>query len=215
MEISNLELAQNWDNWYNIVFNAIDKKLSFYPNWTWQANRFDGVLPSNKQILKSVSKKLKQLWVSTKNYWEWIINIDDFDTDMWIIQIFYPFQIQWKSVWNPALNQQVWMCVSYDLNIQKIVSVIDTDIAIYEWANYFIADKSIIEESIEKWWNYYFQWALHENSTVVLLDNMEIVYLEKITDDGMLFYVPWIMWTVETNIENYMWPKYIYQEIIK
>lgn len=215
LEISNFELTQNWDNWYNIMFSANDKKLSFYPNKTWQSVRFDGVLPTNKQILKAISKNLQKLWISTKNYWDGIVNTKDFDIDMWIIQIFYPFQIQWKSVWNPELQQQIWMNIAYDLNQQRIVSIIDIDIATYEASNYLTLDKTSIEESIEKWWNYYSQWALHENSTVVLFDDMEVIYLEKIAEDWTIFYVPGIKWTVSTSLEDYAGPKYIFQEIIK
>jgi hypothetical protein len=35
--------------------------LSFYPNNTWQAQKFEDKLPSEKQIIKAVEKDLKQL----------------------------------------------------------------------------------------------------------------------------------------------------------
>lgn len=215
LEIQSFELSQIWNNWYNISFSANDKSLSFYPNSQRQTKEYEWKLPTNKQIIKSVENKLRQFWISTQNYGDWIADIENFDYDMWIIQIFYPFEVQWKSVWNPDANQQIWMHIAYDINVNQIVSILNYDIATYEASNYTTMDKQEIEIWIEEWWQYYFQWALHSNSTVVLFDSMETVYLEKIWEDWNIYYVPAIKWEVSTSVDNYIWPKYIFQEIVK
>jgi hypothetical protein len=156
---------------------------------------------------------LKNLWVSLKNYWEWVIKLEEFDENMWILQVFYPFLINWKTVRNGESDQQIWMQIAYDLNLQKVVSVIWIDIATYDVSNYPTLEKKIIESEIEKWWEYYNQWALHENSTVVLFDWMEVVYTEKIID-WEIMYVPAIRSTVSTSIENYMGTSTVYEEIV-
>ena len=216
LDIMNLEMEQSVENWYNITFDNRNSKLNFYPNSSWNATEYLGKLPSNKQVLKNVEKDLKNLWVSLKNYWDWIVNTEDFDKNMWILQIFYPFIIQWKTVRNAESDQQIWMQIAYDLNLQKVVSVIWMDIATYDVSNYPTMEKIVIEYWIEQWWEYYNQWALHENSTVILFDSMETVYVEKTLHEDTLhtIYVPAIRSTVSTSVENYVGPSTVYQEII-
>ena len=213
LDIMNLEMEQSVENGYNIIFDNRNSKLYFYPNSLWKASEYLGKLPSNKQVIKNVEKDLKNLWVSLKNYWEWVIKLEEFDENMWILQVFYPFLINWKTVRNGESDQQIWMQIAYDLNLQKVVSVIWIDIATYDVSNYPTLEKKIIESEIEKWWEYYNQWALHENSTVVLFDWMEVVYTEKIID-WEIMYVPAIRSTVSTSIENYMGTSTVYEEIV-
>ena len=216
LDIMSLEMEQSVENGYNIMFDTRNTKLYFYPNSSWKASEYLGKLPSNKQLLKNVEKNLKKLWVTLKNYWDWIVKIEDFDENMWIIQIFYPFIINWKTVRYPEWDSQIWMHVWYDLNLQKVVSVVWTDIATYDVSNYPSLEKNIIESEIEKWGEYFNQWALHENSTVVLFDSMEVVYIEKTLHEDAVrtIYVPAIRATVSTSIENYVGPSVVYQEII-
>ena len=213
LDIMNIEMEQSVENWYNITFDNRNMKLYFYPNRSRKATEYVGKLPSNKQVLKNVEKELKNLWVSLKNYWEWIINVEDFDSSMWILHVFYPFLIQWKSVRDGESDQQIWMQIAYDLNLQKVVSIIWMDIATYDVSNYPTLEKKVIESRIEQWWEYYNQWALHENSTVVLFDWMEVVYTEKMLD-WEIIYVPTVRSTVSTSIENYVGPSTVYEEII-
>ena len=214
LEIVWLNIQQNIENWYYISFDGDGQTLNFYPNDTWQAQKFDGKLPSKKQITKAVEKDLKQLWVWTKNYWNAEVDFDHYDENMWIINVFYPFIIQWKEVWNPDIEERIWMRIAYDLNLQKVVSIDRIDIATYDVSNYPTLDKSYIEEEIEKWWEFFEQWALHENSTIVLFDNMQIVYIPKY-EDWTTYYIPAIKWEVDTNLEKYRWPNYVFQEIVQ
>ena len=214
LEIVWLNIQQNIENWYYISFDGDSQTLNFYPNDTWQAQKFDGKLPSKKQITKAVEKDLKQLWVWTKNYWNAEVDFDHYDENMWIINVFYPFIIQWKEVWNPDIEERIWMRIAYDLNLQKVVSIDRIDIATYDVSNYPTLDKSYIEEEIEKWWEFFEQWALHENSTIVLFDNMQIVYIPKY-EDWTTYYIPAIKWEVDTNLEKYRWPNYVFQEIVQ
>ena len=214
LEIMNIEIEENSDNWYNIVFDNRSQKLHFYPNKNWKSNKYDGKLPSKKHIIKDVEKNLKLIWISTKNYGNWLVDFENYDENMWIIQIFYPFKIQWKSVWNGETNQQIWINISYDLNLEKIVSIIWIDIATYDVSNYPTLEKSQIEYWIEQWWEYYTQWALHENSKIVLFDSMDVVYITKLWLNWETIYVPAIRWTVSTSIENYNWPEVIFQELV-
>ncbi len=216
LDIMSLEMEQSVENGYNIMFDTRNTKLYFYPNSSWKASEYLGKIPSNKQLLKNVEKDLKKLWVTLKNYWDWIVKVEDFDENMWIIQVFYPFIINWKTVRYPEWDNQIWMHVSYDLNLQKVVSVVWTDIATYDVSNYPSQEKNIIESEIEKWGEYFNQWALHENSTVVLFDSMEVVYIEKTLHEDAIrtIYVPAIRATVSTSIENYVGPSVVYQEII-
>ena len=108
LEIVWLNIQQNIENWYYISFDGDSQTLNFYPNDTWQAQKFDGKLPSKKQITKAVEKDLKQLWVWTKNYWNAEVDFDHYDENMWIINVFYPFIIQWKEVWNPDIEDWIW-----------------------------------------------------------------------------------------------------------
>ena len=216
LDIMSLEMEQSVENGYNIMFDTRNTKLYFYPNNSWKASEYLGKLPSNKQLLKNVEKDLKNLWITLKNYWDWIVNFEDYDENMWIIQVFYPFIINWKTVRYPEWNNQVWMRVAFDLNLQKVVSVIWMDVSTYDVSNYPTFDKKIIETEIEKWWEFFNQWALHENSTVILFDSMEVVYIEKTLheDKVRVIYVPAIKATVSTSIENYIGPSVVYQEII-
>ena len=214
LDIMSIEMEQSVENWYNIYFDSRNMKLYFYPNSSRESSEYLWKLPSNKQILKNVEKDLKNLWVSLKNYWEWVVDTANFDESMWIINIFYPFIIQWKAVRNVESDQQIWMNVAYDLHLQKIASIVWIDISTYDVSNYPIIDKNIIEYEIEQWWKYYHQWALHENSTVILFDSMEIVYVEQISQDWEIMYVPAIRSTVSTSVENYAGPSVIYEEII-
>ena len=100
------------------------------------------------------------------------------------------------------------------MNLQKVVSIDRIDIATYDVSNYPTLDKSYIEEEIEKWWEFFEQWALHENSTIVLFDNMQIVYIPKY-EDWTTYYIPAIKWEVDTNLEKYRWPNYVFQEIVQ
>ena len=213
LDIMNLEMEQSVENWYSIIFDNRNMKLYFYPNSSWKASEYLGKLPSNKQILKNVEKDLKNLWVSLKNYWEWVIKLENFDESMWILQIFYPFLINWKTVRDGESNQQIWMQIAYDLNLEKVVSIIWMDIATYDVSNYPTLEKKIIESGIEQWGEYYNQWALHEDSTVILFDLMEVVYIEKIVD-WEIIYLPAIKSTVSTSIESYVGPSTVYEEII-
>ena len=213
LDIMNLEMEQSVENWYNITFDNRNMKLYFYPNSSRKASEYLGKLPSNKQVIKNVEKDLKNLWVSLKNYWEWVVKLEDFDESMWILQIFYPLLIQWKTVWNGESDQQIWMQIAYDLNLQKVVSVVWMDIATYDVSNYPTLEKKVIESEIEQWGEYFNQWALHENSTVVLFNWMEVVYMEKIID-WEIMYIPTIRSTVSTSIENYVGPSVVYEEII-
>jgi hypothetical protein len=212
LEIAWLSINQNTENWYFIAFDSNSQTLNFYPNDSREAQEYTGEVPSKKQIIKAVEKELKQLWVSIKNYWDWEINIEDYDDGMWIVGIFYPFKIQWRDVRNVDLEDRIWMSVGYDLNLQKVVSVVWIDIAAYDISNYPTLDREYIKDEIEKWWSYYNQWALHEDSTVVLFDNMEVVYIPRY-DNETTYYVPAIKWEVDTALESYRWPKYVFQEI--
>ena len=214
LEMIRFEMNQNIENWYSIIFDKETQKLHFSPNETRESSDFSWSIPSNKQILKSVEKNLKLLWISLKNYWKWIIDSDDFDDNMWIVQIFYPLQLDWKNVWDPEQLQQIWIRIAYDLNLDKIVYINDIDIAKYEVSNYSTLEKWQIEDKISQWWSYFLQWALHENSVVILFDSMEIVYIEKKLDNWDIFYVPAIKWNISTSIENYSGPDIIFQEII-
>ena len=214
LEMERFEMSEMTENWYTILFDNRTQKLSFYPNESWKAWDFQWTLPSKKKIIKAVEKELKLLWISLKDYGEWVVNVDDFDENMWIIQIFYPFKLQWKDVRNAGENKQIWMDIAYDLNLQKIVYVNNIDIAKYQISDYSVVEKSILEDKIEQWWSYFSQWALHEYSTLVMLDSMEVVYLEKMKEDWNIYYVPAIKGTVSTSLENYEWPKVIFQELI-
>ena len=213
LDIMNLEMEQSVENGYNITFDNRNLKLYFYPNSSWKASEYLWKLPSNKQVLKNIEKDLKNLWVSLKNYWEWVVNVEEFDENMWILQVFYPLLINWKTVRDGESDQQIWMQIAYDLNLQKVVSIIWMDIATYDVSNYPTLEKKIIESGIEEWGAYYNQWALHENSTVVLFDWMEVVYTEKIID-WEIMYVPAIRSTVSTSVESYIGPSTVYEEII-
>ena len=132
---------------------------------------------------------------------------------MWILQVFYPFLIQWKSVRYAEWDSEVWMHVAYDLNLQKVVSIVWIDIATYDVSNYPTLDKKVIESEIEQGGEYYNQGALHEDSTVVLFDWMEVVYTEK-TINWEIMYIPTIRSTVSTSLDNYVGPSTVYEEII-
>ena len=214
LEIAWLYINQNTENWYTISFDSDSQQLNFYPNDTRRAQNYEGKLPSKKQIIKAVEKDLKQLGVSIKNYWNAEIDIENYDESMWIINIFYPFKIQWKEVRDAEMEERIWMQIAYDLNLQKTVSIMWIDIATYDVSNYPTSEKSNIESEIEKWWEFFDQWALHKNSTVILFDNMQIVYIPKY-ENGTTYYVPAIKWETNPSIENYRWPKYVFQEIIK
>lgn len=214
LEIAGLYIEQNIENWYSISFDSQSQRLNFYPNDSRQAKEFNNKLPSNKQLIKAIEKDLKQLGVSTKNYWDAEIDTENYDASMWIINVFYPFKIQWKEVRDVEMEEKMWMQIAYDLNLQKVVSVVWIDIATYDVSNYPTVEKSDIEKEIEKWWGFFEQWALHENSTVILFDNMEIIYIPKY-ENGITYYVPAIKWEVGTSPENYTWPKYIFQEIVE
>lgn len=214
LEIVGLNVEQNIENWYSISFDGYNKELNFYHNNTRQAQEFDGKLPSKKQIIKAVEKDLKQIWISIKNYWDGEADIDNYDESIWTVNVFYPFKIWWKEVWNREMEERIWMNITYDLNQQKVISVIWIDIATYDVSNYPTLEKSSIENWIEKWWEFFNQWALHQNSTVVLFDNMEIVYIPKY-ENWVTYYVPAIKWEVGTSPENYRWPKYVFQEIVE
>ena len=214
LEIAWLYIQQKTENWYMISFDKDSQSLSFYPNDSRQAQPFNNKLPSQRQIVKSIEKNLKNLGVSIKNYWNIEIDFENYDDGMWIINAFYPLKIQWKDVRNVEMEERLWMQIAYDLNLQKVVSVFGIDIAKYDVSSYPTLEKSDIEKEIEKWWSYFSQWALHENSTVILFDNMEIVYLEKVTSDWNNIYVPAIKWEVSTSLSGYIWPKYVFEEII-
>lgn len=214
LEIAGILIQQKTENWYSISFNKDSQTLNFYPNDNRQAKEFNGKLPSNKQITKAVERDLKELGIPTKNYWNAKIDIENYDETMWIINIFYPFKIQWKEVRDTEKEERIWMQVAYDLNLQKVVSIIWIDIATYDISNYPTSEKSYIESEIEKWWEFFNQWALHEGSTIVLFDNMQIVYIPKYVNETT-YYVPAIKWEIKSSTKNYRWPKYIIQEIVQ
>jgi len=214
LEIVGLYIQQNTENWYYISFDSQSQRLHFYPNDSRQAQEFNGKLPSQKQIIKAVEKDLKQIGVSTKNYGDVEIDMENYDESMWIVNVFYPFKINWKEVRDAEMEEKIWMQIAYDLNLQKVVSIIWIDIATYDVSSYPTLEKSYIEEEIEKWWEFFEQWALHENSTVVLFNNMQIVYIPKYENE-ITYYVPAIKWEVDTIPENYKWPKYVFQEIVQ
>ena len=214
LEIAGILIQQKTENWYSISFNKDSQTLNFYPNDNRQAKEFNGKLPSNKQITKAVERDLKELGIPTKNYWNAKIDIENYDETMWIINIFYPFKIQWKEVRDAEKEERIWMQVAYDLNLQKVVSIIWIDIATYDISNYPTSEKSYIESEIEKWWEFFNQWALHEGSTIVLFDNMQIVYIPKYVNETT-YYVPAIKWEIKSSTKNYRWPKYIIQEIVQ
>ena len=214
LEIAGLYIQQNTENWYSISFDKDSQTLNFYPNNNREAQEFDGKLPSNKQLIKAIEKELKELGISIKNYRDVEIDMENYDESMWIINVFYPFEIQGKEVRDAEMEEKIWMQIAYDLNLQKIVSIIWMDIATYDVSNYPTLEKSYIEKGIEKWWKYFEQWALHENSTVVLFDNMEIVYIPK-NENWITYYVPAIKWETDAKLENYRWPKYVFQEIVQ
>ena len=214
LEIAGLYIQQNTENWYSISFDKDSQTLNFYPNNNREAQEFDGKLPSNKQLIKAIEKELKELGISIKNYWDVETNMENYDESMWIINVFYPFEIQGKEVRDAEMEEKIWMQIAYDLNLQRIVSIIWIDIATYDVSNYPTLEKSYIEKEIEKWWEYFDQWALHENSSVVLFDNMEIVYIPKY-ENWITYYVPAIKWETDAKVENYRWPKYVFQEIVQ
>ena len=214
LEIVGLYIEQNTSNWYSISFDSDSYTLSFYPNDTRQAQKFEGKFPSKRHIIKAVEKDLKELWVLTKNYWDGEIDMENYDESMWIVNVFYPFKIGGKEVRDAEMEERIWIQISYDLNLQKVVSVMWIDIATYDVSNYPALDKSYIENEIEKWWELFNQWALHENSTVVLFDNMQIVYILKY-ENWTTYYIPAIKWEVSTSLENYKWPKYVFQKIVQ
>ena len=214
LEIVGLYIQQNTENWYLISFDKDSQTLNFYPNDSRQAKEFNGKLPSKRQIIKAVEKDLKQIGASIKNYGDAEIDMENYDESMWIVNVFYPLEINWKEVRDAEMEERIWMQISYDLNLQKVVSIIWIDIATYDVSNYPTLQKPYIENEIEKWWEFFSQWALHENSTVVLFDNMQIVYIPKY-ERWTTYYVPAIKWEIDTIPENYRWPKYVFQEIVK
>lgn len=213
ISISSFELKQQIENWYSIVFNSEARTLDFYPNPFRESKAYYGDLPNKKQLLKNVELWLKNLWISLKNYWEWNVKFENFDSSLGAVQIFYPLIIGWKSVRSPESNEQIWINVNYSLSDEKIISIVGIDISSYIASNYPIQDKNSIENNIEKWGDFYSQWALHEDSTVVLFDSMEIVYMQKSNENNEIYYVPAIRWTISTSIEDYSWPRMIFQEI--
>lgn len=212
--IKNFEISQNIKQGYSIIFDKDSQKLHFYPNDDRNTETYTGTLPSNKKIIRKVERNLKILWVSLKNYGDWEINIEDFDKNMWIIHIFYPFQIQWKSVRDPSKNEQIWINIAYDLNHEKILSIVWIDIATYDVSSYPTIEKNIIESEIIQWWSYFHQWALHNTSSVVLLDKLEIVYIKKILNNWEIVYLPAIKWPVSNSPGNYNGPSNIFEEIL-
>ena len=214
LEIAWLYINQNTENWYTISFDSDSQQLNFYPNDTRKAQKFEDKLPSKKQIIRAAEKDLKTLGISIKNYWNAEIDMENYDESMWIIDIFYPFKIQWKEVRDAEMEERIWMQIAYDLNLQKVVSVMWIDIATYDISNYPTSEKTDIESGIEKWWEFFNQWALHENSTIILFDNMEIVYIPKY-ENWTTYYVPAIKWESNPSIEIYRWPQYVFQEIVQ
>ena len=213
LELTSFTIDQKIKDWYSIIFDSYNKKLHFYPNNTWIAQNYDKKLSSKKQILRDVEKNLKSLWISIKNYWDGEVDVDNYDKNMWTVKVFYPLKIQWKEVWDPKTEDRVWIDITYDLNLQKIVSVIWVDIATYDVSDYPLLDMLFIKNWVEKWWSFYNQWALHEGSVVVLLDRMDIVYIVK-NSGSETYFIPAIKWDITTYSKNYAWPKYIFQEIV-
>ena len=214
LEIAGLYIEQKIKNWYSISFDRQSQTLNFYPNDTRQAKKYNDKLPSKKQIIKAIEKDLKEIGVSTKNYWNAEVDIENYDETLWIVNVFYPYKVQWKEVRDAEMDKRIWMEITYDLNLQKVVSIIWIDIATYNVSNYPTLEKQNIDNEIEKWWEFFNQWALHENSIVILFDNMEIVYITK-SENGTTYYVPAIKWETDPKIENYRWPKYVFQEIVQ
>jgi hypothetical protein len=48
-----------------------------------------------------------------------------------------------------------------------------------------------------------------------MLDSLEIVYLEKVSENWDVYYVPAIKGTVSSSLENYNWPSMIFQELVQ
>ena len=109
--------------------------------------------------------------------------------------------------------QKEQSCLLLPTKVLQVVSVVWIDIATYDVSNYPTQDKRFIELEIEHWWWYYNQWALHENSSVVLFDSMDVVYIEKVVN-WEIMYIPTIRATVSTSQENYTGPSTVYEEII-
>lgn len=215
LKIVSFELEDEAQSWYIIDFDAKLKRMDFYSkDRLSEPQTFTWELPSKKQIIKSVDKQLKDMNISIKNYGDGEVDYDNYDIN-WLIRIFYPLKIQWYNVWSAITEEQEWISVFYNLNTQTVWSVTNIDVASYEWANYSTINKADIESSIEKWWDYYSQWALHEWSTVVMLDPMEMVYVDERSEDGNHYFIPAIRWVVSSSMENYDGPDMIFQKIIQ
>ena len=216
LKIVSFELEDEAQSWYIIDFDAKLKRMDFYSkDRLSEPQTFTWELPSKKQIIKTVDKQLKDMNISIKNYGDGEVNYDNYDIN-WLIHIFYPLKIQWYNVRSAITEEQEWISVFYNLNTQTIWSVTNIDVASYEWTNYSTINKADIESSIEKWWDYYSQWALHEWSTVVMLDSMEMVYVdEQSIEDGNHYFIPAIRWVVSSSMENYDGPDMIFQKIIQ
>jgi len=214
LEIKNFTIDQKKNQWYSISFNKDSQSLNFYPNNNRQAKIYTWSLPSNKNIIKNVEKNLKILWISLKNYWNWTVLTENFDENMWIIHVFYPFLIQWKNVRDPNKNEQLWINIAYDLNNKKLISITWIDITSYDVSDYPTTEKNTLESAINEWWSYFKQWSIHNNSTKVLLDTLELIYIKKATGDWKILFIPAIKWSVSIPLSNYNWPIYIFKEII-
>lgn len=143
---------------------------------------------SEKELKKTVAKQLKAIGVSLVNYGEPTVVFRKvvLPEDERYLLLEYPFLLNGFPVWNTNNNRspqspipldpvRVVMSVTYDRVTGEVISLVDVDIAKYEYANYPTFSK---EEILRDF-----------NIGMKKLNAPEIVYLKKYIGDEM-YYLP-------------------------
>lgn len=233
--LSNLNLYENIDKWYQINISLREWIVNIYRNYSsWMRALDDSQdkltidnVPDDKKIVEIVWDFASKYSVDLSNYsgvlvdssWKTYYENSDNKSDYYIPEILsvsYQLDLDWKSVyesnWYPY-----WLNASVNIRDMQVNSFWPINTYDLIWSNYeLITENDRILEELKKW-NYYYNsnYGIDSNFDEVKVEvwDAKIVYIREYiynseNNVSEEYFVPWLLFKVftETDSSNMIFP---------
>ncbi|MDD2537652.1 MAG: hypothetical protein PHU61_04170 [Candidatus Absconditabacteria bacterium] len=211
--IQNLELEElsfREEEGYRFSLRLSQGILSFYKDQISQSlDEESFTLPSERSLRKSLSTQLKSFGISFKDYGDPVFSSGYLPH---LVSVFYPFLIDGYPVYTPN-GSSIGVQLLYDGLQEEIISLYELDIAAYQVSSYPVKMSQNILDALVQGGDTYTQGKLHPYSVDILVGKPFLFYLQHF-DQAEVYYLPAVGAEVNTSIENYSGPDFVYTLLV-